>query len=433
MTEDRGAARVDEIAVGHARARDLPAAAPERVSDPRLEALREAGTRHVYADTADVEELGGVLAAGPGRILDGVDGNTANQPLVAKVVERVLERGRPGDWARDLSAADPGLDRGMLRALLYAIVCGRVGDAVARAFAAGRPWEASLQLHMDLGARPDAARRVGRLLRRMVPSAIVKVPFRPDEPSCFLVARDLEAEGIPVNFTSTFSARQAVAAALLADVARTNVFMGRLTQGLEAELLGEHVVLEAQRALRRLRGRDDRKTQLIVASMRAWETFARVSGCDVFTAPCGVLADFLAQDEVGPPQLAGQLETSYADRLGVSGKVTTRLGMERIERLWRVEPELEEFLREYRGTSEYATLRDGNALFKRMDQAGFGDLFHTPDDREAAELERGKLPELDGVLVERVPLDTHYSLLANADFARHQAEIDALVEERLGG
>jgi len=425
--------RVDVVAVSHGGAGGTEPARPELVSSPKLAALRGAGTRHIYADTADVEELREAIEVGPGRILAEVDGNTANQPLVHKVVDRYLAKGDPRSWSRGLSEADPGLEPEMRLALLYAIVCGRVGGDVVRAFAAGRPWEVSLQIHMGLRFRPDAARRVGRLLRRMVPSAIVKVPFAPDAPGCFLVARDLEREGIPVNFTSTFSARQAVAAALLTDAARTNVFMGRLTQGMEAELLGEHVDLEAQRALSRLRDEAGTKTELIVASIREWQTFARLAGADVFTAPCGVLADFLAQDEVGPPQLLGQLETSYEDRLGISGHVSTKLGSERIARLWRVEPELVEFLREYRATPEYAELRDGEALFKRLDEAGFGDLFHVPDAAETEELARGKLPDLEGVLVERVPLDTHYSLLANADFDRHQAEIDQRIREALEG
>ena len=119
----------------------------------------------------------------------------------------------------------------------------------------------------------------------MVPSGVVKVPFTPHAPHCFLIARDLEREGIPVNFTSTFSARQAVAAGLLSNVTLTNIFMGRLNQGMKAALLGEHVDLAAQRALLRLRREAGIKTLLIVASVRDWQTFTRVAGCDVFTAP----------------------------------------------------------------------------------------------------------------------------------------------------
>jgi hypothetical protein len=66
---------------------------PERiavVSSPVLAALKAAGTEHVYADTADTDELGPVVA-GPGdTIVAEVDGNTVNQPLVRRVVDRYV-------------------------------------------------------------------------------------------------------------------------------------------------------------------------------------------------------------------------------------------------------------------------------------------------------------------------------------------------------
>jgi transaldolase len=403
----------------------------QRVSTPLLSALLAAGTEHVYADTADVEELAALVRTGDGSLRREVDGNTANQPLVQKVVARTLDAGDPRTWA-DALADRSRHDRRDRSALLYAILCARIGNDLNAAFGTGRRWEASLQLHMDLCADPEAARAVGHLLRRLVPDAIVKVPFTPDAPHCFLVARDLEQAGVPVNFTSTFSARQAVAAALLADVARTNVFMGRLNQGLEAERLGEHVDLEAQRALRRLRREDGVRTRLIVASIREWQTFVRVAGCDVFTAPCEAIRDFLEQEEIEPSEIDSRLETSYESELGVSAAVRERLGAERIARTYRVEPELVEFLRGLRGSRDYAAL-DGEGLYRRFDEAGFSDLFHAPTPAERQELERGKLPQLDGGLIERVPLDTHYSLLANADFARAQREIDEEIAKRLDG
>jgi transaldolase len=432
MTEHEASQRIESAIVERGDRRQEPSR-PRLAATPLLAALERAGTRHVYGDTADVEELRELIALEDGSIRREVDGNTANQPLVRKVVERYLDAGEPREWASELQARQPKLSqREELLPLLYAIVCGRVGNDMAGAFASGRDWEVSLQLHMHLCARPGAARQVGRMLRRTVPSAIVKVPFTPDAPDCFLVARDLERAGIPVNLTSTFSARQAVAAALLADVTRTNIFMGRLNQGLEAQLLGEHVDLEAQRALLGLRRDDGVKTQLIVASMREWQAFVRVAGCDVFTAPCGVLRDFLEQEEVPPEKIESRLETSYADELGVSDAVTEKLGPEKIARLYDVEPDFVEFLRELRRAPDFESL-DGETLFKHFDRAGFGDLFHAPTAAEREELERGKLPELDGALVRRIPIDTHYSLLANADFVRYQDEIDAEIGKRLDG
>jgi hypothetical protein len=84
----------------------------------------------------------------------------------------------------------------------------------------------------------------------------------------------LEDEGIPVNFNSIFSGRQVVADPLLVKVMRTNIFMGRLNQGLKADLLGAHVSLEAQRILLRLRQDPGIYTQLIVASLRDWRSFS---------------------------------------------------------------------------------------------------------------------------------------------------------------
>lgn len=424
MTQQRDLA---EAAVRWGRPAVTPAH-PSRVETPLFQALVGAGTRHIYADTADIDELRRTITTDDGAIRVEVDGNTANQPLVRKVVDRVLERGRPQEWLDTLREAGGDASFEDLTPWLYAVVCGSIGTGIVAAFAAGRSWEVSLQLHMALGHEREAARRVGRAMRRMVPEAFVKVPFRPDAPEAFLLARDLEREGIPVNFTSTFSARQAVAAALVSDVTRTNIFMGRLNQGLGADLLGAHVDLEAQRALTRLRRDDGVKTQLIVASVHDWRTFVRTAGCDVYTAPCKALTGFLEQDEIGPDDIASQLETSYEDRLGIDPDTLNRLGGERISRLWRVEPELVEFLRTVRQDTAFLDDADGDALFRRFDDAGFGDIFHSPDARERREMDDGKLPKLDGVLVDRVPMDTHYSLLANADFERYQAEIDQSIE-----
>jgi len=401
------------------------------ISSPLLSALRKAGTSHIYADTADRTELSDLVDTGGSRILQEIDGNTANQPLVHKVLARYIAESDLKSRGEALRRLLPNLSKSKLHAILYAMICGRIGNDFVRMFAGGRSWEISLQLHMCLVDDFEDAKEVGRHLRKMVPSALVKVAFTPHHPHCFLLARDLEQEGIPVNFTSTFSARQAVAVALLANVTRTNIFMGRLNQGLHAELLGEHVDLEAQRALLQLRREAAIKTQLIVASMREWQTFVRTAGCDVYTAPVSVIRDFLEQTEVTPERIGSQIQTSYDDRLGIAEDVIERLGRERIARLYRVEPELIEFLKEFRATAEYRELTDGDRLFRRLDEAGFGDLFYAPDEREWQEIRRGKVPDLYSPLTGRIPLDTLYSLLADADFANYQDEMDQEFDEQL--
>jgi transaldolase len=401
-------------------------------SSPILQALREAGTSHVYADTASVEELSKTIGIEVGGVVAEVDGNTINQPLLARVLASCLDAGDPGAWLAALRRHRRDLSDSDALPLLYTIALARAGSAMVKAFGGQRTWEVSLQLHMSSVGDRRRGVQWGRYLRSMVPTCLVKVPFAPHAAECLLTARDLERQRIPVNLTSTFSARQVVAAALLGGATRTNIFMGRLDQGLEAEKLGAHVDLEAQRALCRLRDEAGLETQLIVASLHDWRSLVLTAGCDVYTAPTGVLASFMEQDEVGPEELSSRLETSYEDDLGIAAEVERRMGHERIARLWRVEPEFVEFLLEYRASDEYRNARDGEALLRRFEKAGFGDFFHVPSAAEREELRRGKLPDLESPLTQRLALDTLYALLADADFEKHQEQIDREIGRRIG-
>ena len=401
-------------------------------SAPLLSALKTAGTSHIYADTADSEELREVLEVESGAVFEEIDGNTVNQPLVGKVIKRYLSEDLPIRWTEKFYADDKNESTAQnVIPTLYSILCGRIGHDMVSAFAYGRAWEASLQLHMRVISDLPVAKNFGRSLRNVVPSALVKVPFTPHEPTCFLIARDLEKEGIPVNFTSTFSVRQAVAVALLSNVTRTNIFMGRLDQGLQAERVGAHVTLEAQRILRKLREDEQTKTQLIMASIRNWQSLVQTAGCDVYTVPCKVLRAYLQQREVPVSAIENQLSTSYEDRLNIADQVTARVGAERIARLYTVEPEFVEFLLEYRRTTEYQNLERPDSLVSRFEEAGFKDFFYTPTSKEWKELRRGKLPDLDAQLTKQLALDTLYTLHADADFEQHQEEIDRQIEQHM--
>ena len=149
------------------------------VSSPLLLALCRAGTSHVYADTADARELAALLSQEKGKLIAEVDGNTANQPLVRKVTGRYLDEAHLSGWAEALERHRERPMGTEILPLLYAILCGRVGNDFLRAFSTGRIWEVSLQLHMGLCSNRDAATQVGHYLRGMVRSALVKVAFTP--------------------------------------------------------------------------------------------------------------------------------------------------------------------------------------------------------------------------------------------------------------
>ena len=170
-----------------------------------------------------------------------------------------------------------------------------------------------------------------------------------------------------------------------------------------------------------------------MASIREWQTFVRVAGCDAFTAPCDVLGKFLSQTDMPVEALTSQLETSYEDRLGIAEEAIKAVGLEHIARLWRVEPEFLEFLVHYRTSAEYRELRDGERLRRRFEKAGFGDFFYEPDAREWQILRKSKLPDLAGPLAGHLAVDTHMSLLADGDFVNQQEAIDAALLERAFG
>jgi len=404
---------------------------PTLMSAPLLAALKTVGTSHIYADTADSEELRKLLEEEHHTIIEEIDGNTVNQPLVKKVLKRYLQQDFAASWPHELGKALKESSVQELVPIAYTVMCGRIGNDLIHAFASGRSWEVSLQLHMSVMNEPDTAKYMGRSLRKMVPSAFVKVPLTPHAPACFLIARDLEQEGVPVNFTSTFSARQVVAAALLGNVSRTNIFMGRLDQGFQAEYLGAHVTLEAQRMLHKLRTNARVKTQLIVASIRQWESLVQTAGCDVYTAPCQVLRAFLQQKDVPPESMENQLNTSYANQLGIPDSVRHHTNTERIARLYHVESEFLEFLLTYRQTDEYQQLDDPDTLVTRFEEAGFKDFFVSPSSSQWKELQRGKVPNLIAPITQQFDIDTLYSLLADADFEQHQKEMDEDIKEQL--
>ena len=414
---------------------------PQRIrfrSHPLARAVKNCGTAHFYTDTADRDELQDLLVAeesGQEIVLyEEVDGNTTNQPLVIKVLDRFLGQDSTDNvtsWIKRLREEKPELSVEEAAVLTYSIINGRLGLDVIDYYSAGRIWQISLELHTALAQDPAASKRVGRWLNRAVPHAFVKVPFTPDNPHCFLIARDLENQGIAVNFTTTFSARQVVAAALLANPHRTNVFLGRLSQGLGSELLGEQVVLETQRQVTRLRQKFGIRTLNMLASVRRWQTMVLTAGCDVYTVPYSVLKAFFTQTEIGPEQIQNCLNADYADRLAISDKVLEKVGLTKIQQLYQVEPEFIEFLIELRSSADYASV-DGEDLFKRFDEAGFGDFFYSPSSSEWRELKKGKLPDLDSELTRRLPLDTLYSLLAVGDFINFQDRMDEMIRASVG-
>jgi len=191
--------------------------------------------------------------------------------------------------------------------------------------------------------------------------------------------------------------------------------------------LGEQVVVETNRHVKNFREKYGVKTLNMLASVRRPETMSLTAGCDVYTIPYPVLKEFMNSD-IAPESITNQTQANYEDQLEVDEKVLAKISAEKIKQLYTVEPEFIEFLLELRNSQEYDEI-DGDGLYKRFDEAGFGDFFYSPNESEWKEIRKGKLPDLDSETTKKLPLDTLYTLLAFGDFMNFQDAMDKKIRE----
>ncbi len=126
----------------------------------------------------------------------------------------------------------------------------------------------------------------------------VKIPFTA---AGILATQRASQEGIPVNHTLGFSARQNYLVARLAQPAFVNVFLGPLNRfvtdnGLgSGDWVGEKAILASQRPIRRLRQSRGVPTRQIGASFHTWEQYIHLAGIDVMTVPPSVARQWLVR------------------------------------------------------------------------------------------------------------------------------------------
>src|SRR5262249_3612215 len=133
----------------------------------------------------------------------------------------------------------------------------------------------------------------------------------------FLAARALAREGVPVNYTLGFSARQNYLAARFSRTAYVNVFMGRLNAVVidnqlgDGEYVGEKATMASQQGLRQLAHGGRPVPRQIGASMRTAAQLYDLAGLDVFTMPTHVARDFRQEMETAPRELTSQVEREF--------------------------------------------------------------------------------------------------------------------------
>ncbi|AKJ64092.1 transaldolase family protein [Kiritimatiella glycovorans] len=272
-----------------ARFEEPPSAIPH--GDSEWHKLQETGTR-LWLDTGDIDQAAELWTS-------EFEALTTNNTLLNREVQKggydaairriagVLNREAPA-----LSGEERIRETGFVLNAVHALRLVDRFDA-----------HVSVELHTAFARRVELTVEYGRRYYALCPERFyVKVPLTPEG---FLAARRLGREGIPVNFTLGFSARQNYLAACLAQPLFANVFMGRLNafvvdSGLGSGAgIGEKATLASQRELIQLRENGASRTKQIGASMRDPGQVAALAGVDIFTLPVKVARAYREQPANG--------------------------------------------------------------------------------------------------------------------------------------
>lgn len=390
-----------------------PGEPPEAESSPALRALKALGTEP-WVDTGELEKARAVWKREFGALT--TNNTLANQVVQSGVMDGVIREtvARLGDAGAGLSEEEKITEIG------FVINC-KIALRLVQAFKV----QVSVELH------PCVARDIGRTLHfarryfRVCPDYfIIKVPLTPEG---FLAVRTLRREGMPINFTLGFSARQNYLAARLANPSYVNVFLGRLNQvvvenGLgSGSGVGEKVTLATQGAIAELRRQHpDVSTRLIGASIRGGEQVGFLAGVDVLTIPPAAIEAF---SPTRPETVKTHFEETVRPGIDAGDHAAS------FEKLWEVPAEFKVFSEVLAQRRDLETM-DGDALRRICADEGV-DLFH---DFTAADYEKitgkGKIPRL-GDWPGTVALDDLMTQSALMSFAKDQAELDARIRSFL--
>jgi transaldolase len=289
--------------------------------------------------------------------------------------------------------------------------------------------EEHTDLAHDVGAVVDCARRY----RAICPERfIVKVPLTP---AGLLATRRLSAEGIAVNHTLGFSARQNYLVARIARPRFVNVFLGRLNafvadNGLgSGAYVGERATLASQAVIAELRNASGLSTLQIGASFREGAQVRDLAGLDVLTMPPKVAKEFL---DLGTPpeQIVDRTAEDYRPALA-EGVDPQAVGL---GTLWDIGPEL--------AACAHALENEDLDAFTPAGLVGFfadhgcGDLLADwTDEQIRTSAAEGKIPRLenwgDALAAGRIGLDALMNLAGLNSFAADQKALDQRIKQVL--
>ena len=258
---------------------------PTLRSEPEWRKVRQTGTS-LWLDTGDIEEAAKLFTM-------EFEALTTNNTLLNNEVQKGIYDELVGETAKVIRETQPGISESELVLEIAFVLNARHALKLVEQFGAN----VSVELHTDLAHDVERSIAYGRRFYAICPEKfIIKVPLTP---AGLLSARALAEEGIPINFTLGFSARQNYVIARFTKPNYVNVFMGRLGAFLAdndlgpGDCIGEKATLATQREVLALRESGESPSRLIGASMRSSAQVAALAGLDVFTMPTKVAAQYL--------------------------------------------------------------------------------------------------------------------------------------------
>ena len=284
----------------------------------------------------------------------------------------------------------------------------------------------SVEEHTDLAHDVQPAIDYARRYFHICPERfLIKIPFTP---AGLLATRRLSREGIPVNHTLGFSARQNYVMARIGKPAFVNVFLGRLNSFVadndlgDGRYVGEKATLASQRVIRQLREKGLTTSRQIGASFREGSQVRDLAGIDVMTIPPKVAAQFL-QMQLGPDEIVDRTAADY--RLGVQESVDREAI--RLNTLWHVSGELVTCLDALEKEDLDSFTPDD--LIDFFSQHGCGDIFvRWTNSQIETSAREGKIPKLDhwkeALESKAIGLDSLMNLAGLNSFAADQKEMD---------
>ncbi|SRR6056297_142721 len=288
----------------------------------------------------------------------------------------------------------------------------------------------SVELHTDVAQDVEATLAYARRCHAICPEFfVVKIPLTP---AGLIATKRLRSEGLPINCTLGFSARQNYIATAVANPSFVNVFLGRLNayvvdNGLgDGRLVGEKATIASQSEVRVFAlGLPQAETRQIAASVRDAHQLPQLAGVDIITMPPQVAR-----------QAREQLRQPWQPRVNEDYQVSlsTELDPEtvRLEKLWDVEKHERNFVQKLI-LNPPETPED---FLRAATEYEVRDLFPQWSGEELETIaEDGKIPQhqrwSEKIAAGEVAIDSLLTAAGLASFAAAQAEVDDRIRQKI--